>query len=120
MTAASTRPPGSAVASKTADLPELRFTLPERLLATAVEIANEAALEAPLVDCISGFPKKAFRDLAEAGFLVAPLASDLGGSGWGFESSQIALVLQILKQIGRGNLSLGRVYEGPEGVTQSP
>ena len=64
------------------------------------------------MDCISGFPKKAFRDLAEAGFLVAPLASDLGGSGWGFESSQIALVLQILKQIGRGNLSLGRVYEG--------
>lgn len=112
MTVASTRLLSSAVASKTAEPSALRFTSPERLLATAVEISNEAALEAPLVDRIGGFPKKAFRDLAEAGFLVAPLASDLGGSGWGFESSQTALVLQILKQIGRGNLSLGRVYEG--------
>ena len=112
MTVASTYPPGSAVASKTDNLPALRSISLERLLATAVEIANEAALEAPLVDRIGGFPEKAFGEIAKAGFLVAPLTSELGGLGWGVESSQTALVLQILKQIGRGNLSLGRVYEG--------
>lgn len=82
------------------------------LLSTAVDIANEAAGRAATVDCFGGFPEKAFERLAEAGFLRAPLHSDLGGAGLGFQSEQTGLTLQILQQMGRGNLSLGRVYEG--------
>lgn len=82
------------------------------LLKTATDIADEAALNAASVDRIGGFPAADFSQLAEVGLLIAPLRSDLGGMGLGFESNQIGLLLQILKQIGRGNLSLGRVFEG--------
>lgn len=82
------------------------------LLSAATDIANDAASQAAEVDCFGGFPKAEFERLAEAGFLSAPLHSELGGVGLGFQSEQTGLTLQILKQIGRGNLSLGRVYEG--------
>ncbi|MBE9060882.1 acyl-CoA dehydrogenase family protein [cf. Phormidesmis sp. LEGE 11477] len=82
------------------------------LLQMSAEIAEKAALNAASVDCIGGFPAEDFSALAEAGLLSAPLRSDLGGAGLGFDASQMGLLLQILKQIGRGNLSLGRVFEG--------
>ncbi len=82
------------------------------LLKIATEIADQAAANAPSVDRIGGFPASDFDRLADAGLLIAPLRADLGGVGLGFESSQMSLTLQILKQIGRGNLSLGRVFEG--------
>ena len=82
------------------------------LLSIAVDIANDAASRAAVVDCFGGFPEQAFKQLKEADFISAPLHSDLGGEGLGFQSAQIGLTLQILTQVGRGNLSLGRVYEG--------
>ncbi len=85
---------------------------PSDLLSTAVDIANAAAGRAAAVDCFGGFPEKAFERLGEAGFLSAPLHSDWGGVGLGFQSKQTGLTLQILTQMGRGNLSVGRVYEG--------
>ena len=113
MTVASARLPRQTVDSQAdANVSALRFSSPAKLLDLAVEIADEAALDAPAVDRIGGFPKKAFERLAAAGFLTAPLDSALGGLGWGFQSGQTRLLLQVLKQIGRGNLSLGRVYEG--------
>ncbi|MGB3790324.1 MAG: acyl-CoA dehydrogenase family protein [Phormidesmis sp.] len=82
------------------------------LLEKVKKIANEAAMNAASVDCIGSFPTDDFKKLADAGLLVAPLRADLGGFGLGFQSDQMSLLLQILKQIGRGNLSLGRVFEG--------
>ena len=82
------------------------------LLAIAVEIANYAAQRAASVDCMGGFPAEEFKRLTEAGLLIAPLHPEYGGIGLGFQSSQTWLLLQILKQMGRGNLSLGRVFEG--------
>lgn len=85
---------------------------PAQLLNTAKAIANRAAVEAADVDRIGAFPTKGFKQLAADGFLSAPLHSELGGSGLGITAHQTALTLQILKHIGRGNLSMGRVYEG--------
>lgn len=82
------------------------------LLKVATEIADQAAVNAPLVDRNGGFPASDFARLADTGLLVAPLSSDFGGVGLGFQSDQMGLTLQVLKQIGRGNLSLGRVFEG--------
>ncbi|EDX86666.1 hypothetical protein S7335_4371 [Synechococcus sp. PCC 7335] len=82
------------------------------LLKISTEIADEAALNAASVDRVGGFPASDFDRLVDAGLLRAPLRSDLGGIGLGFESNRMGLLLQILKQIGRGNLSLGRVFEG--------
>ena len=43
--------------------------------------------------------------------LTAPLSRDLGGLGLGFERHTEEL-LMLLKEIGRGNLVIGRIYEG--------
>ncbi len=98
--------------SYSGDLSDPLVDAPAHLLDGAIDIANYAASHAADVDCVGGFPAKEFERLAEAGFLIAPLHSDRGGSGLGFQSKRIGITLQILKQIGRGNLSLGRVYEG--------
>lgn len=78
----------------------------------ATKIADAAAQNAAAIDRAGGFPRDEFTQLAEAGLLAAPLAAAWGGYGLGFQSEQTGLTLQILQQMGRGNLSLGRVYEG--------
>lgn len=83
-----------------------------QLLETATRIADSAAANAASVDKLGGFPKEAFQKLSKEGFLKLPLHSSLGGYGLGFQANKTGLLLQILKQIGRGNLSLGRVFEG--------
>lgn len=86
--------------------------LPKDLLETAIKIADKAALRAASIDCFGGFPSQEFEQLAEAKLLSAPLHQQYGGLGLGIQSERTELLLQILKQIGRGNLSLGRVFEG--------
>jgi alkylation response protein AidB-like acyl-CoA dehydrogenase len=58
------------------------------------------------------FPAEEFKQLAVAGLLVAPLSNRLGGLGLGYETSNTTELLMLLKEIGRGNLAVGRVYEG--------
>ena len=44
--------------------------------------------------------------------MTAPLSRDLGGLGLGFETGHTEELLMLLKEIGRGNLVIGRIYEG--------
>ncbi len=53
-----------------------------------------------------------FQLIAEAGLLVAPLRPELGGVGLGIDAQITYELLLLLKQIGRGNLAVGRIYEG--------
>ena len=111
MTVASVRPMNRT--TKFPPKPSVEFAdLSVSLLEIINQIANKAAIDAAAVDCIGGFPTKAFEQLANAGLLTATLHPDLGGCGLGFQSGQMGLLLQVLKQVGRGNLSLGRVFEG--------
>ena len=50
--------------------------------------------------------------MAAAGLLTAPLSQRLGGLGLGFETGQTDELLMLLQEIGRGNLVVGRIYEG--------
>lgn len=50
--------------------------------------------------------------IAEAGLLAAPLLPQFGGVGLGIDASITHELLLLLKQIGRGNLAVGRIYEG--------
>ncbi len=50
--------------------------------------------------------------LAEAGLLAAPVPRALGGLGLGTEPGGSLRLLSLLAEVGRGNLSLGRIYEG--------
>ncbi len=111
MTVASVRPKDKP--AEFPPQPSVEFAdLSVSLIETIDQIATEAATDAAAVDCIGGFPQKAFEQLAEAGLLTATLHPDLGGCGLGFQSGQMGLLLQVLRQIGRGNLSVGRVFEG--------
>jgi len=44
--------------------------------------------------------------------LAAPLQRELGGLGLGIDASVACQLLTLLKHLGRGNLAVGRVYEG--------
>jgi alkylation response protein AidB-like acyl-CoA dehydrogenase len=82
------------------------------VLVHATEIADYCAANAAAVDQNGAFPVKEFELIAEAGMLAAPLQPDLGGLGLGIDGSVTYELLILLKQIGRGNLAVGRVYEG--------
>lgn len=82
------------------------------ILQRATEIADFCATNAAAVDYNGAFPVKEFELIAQSGLLAAPLQPELGGLGLGIDSTLTWELLQLLKQIGRGNLAVGRVYEG--------
>ncbi|MBA3921232.1 MAG: acyl-CoA dehydrogenase family protein [Nostocaceae cyanobacterium] len=94
------------------------FVLPqwEPKVVTALQRAEEIALfcaaNAAASDRYGGFPQSEFELIAEAGMLAAPLERHLGGWGCGYDADVIYETLKLLKHLGRGNLAVGRVYEG--------
>lgn len=58
------------------------------------------------------FPIEELKALRDAGFLSISLPTSLGGDGIGVEPGVSAGLIPVLKEIGRGNLSLGRLFEG--------
>jgi alkylation response protein AidB-like acyl-CoA dehydrogenase len=73
----------------------------ERLQATAPDLDRPGAVPAREVSL-----------LAEAGLLATPAPRRFGGQGLGTEAGQTVSLLALLSEIGRGNLALGRIYEG--------
>lgn len=90
--------------------PELKSL--SELLTRAGEIACFSAEHAAEVDQSGSFPEKEFAKIVSAGLIVAPLRSTLGGLGLGFESQSTRHLLRLLRTLGKGNLSVGRIYEG--------
>lgn len=82
------------------------------ILSRVVDIADFAFSNAAAIDCHRAFPAKEFELIAQAGLLTAPLPRELGGLGLGTQAGGTLPLLLLLKQLGRGNLSVGRVYEG--------
>jgi alkylation response protein AidB-like acyl-CoA dehydrogenase len=82
------------------------------LLDRIAETIEFCATNAAAIDRNGAFPIQEFESIASIGLLTAPLATKLGGLGLGIESSSIHQLLTILKNIGRGNLAVGRIYEG--------
>ncbi|MBI0538736.1 acyl-CoA dehydrogenase [Roseomonas sp. KE2513] len=68
--------------------------------------------EAAEVDHDGAFPAGSVAALREAGLLAAPLATRLGGQGWGLEPDASHDTATALRLIGRANLPLGRLFEG--------
>ncbi|MFN8540421.1 MAG: acyl-CoA dehydrogenase [Thermomicrobiales bacterium] len=82
------------------------------LLASADEIAAASASEAAALDEEGRFPAAAFARIRAAGLLAAPLPRALGGLGLGSEPGCTLPLLRVLKSLGRGDLSVARIYEG--------
>jgi alkylation response protein AidB-like acyl-CoA dehydrogenase len=85
-----------------------QFSLPE---VAAADLAPRLLAHAVYSDFEGGFPEQELAWLRDAGLLQAPLAVALGGAGLA-ESDQTLTLLHTLKHIGRGNLAVGRLYEG--------
>lgn len=85
---------------------------PETILARASELADRSALSAEKPDVGARSLSLEFGWLREAGLFAVPLPREMGGKGWGIESGTWRHLLRLLKIIGRGNLSVGRIYEG--------
>ncbi|MGI8786468.1 MAG: acyl-CoA dehydrogenase family protein [Pyrinomonadaceae bacterium] len=81
-------------------------------LGRAKRIADEAKTEAAETDSIDKFPTETMRQIADAGLLSAPLPREFGGLGLGLENETSLEILTLLKHFGRGNLVVGRIYEG--------
>lgn len=81
-------------------------------LTAAAEIAEYCAANAAAIDCHGAFPVAEFERIATAGLLAVPLVAASGGIGLGIDASLMHETLLLLKQIGWGNLAVGRIYEG--------
>jgi alkylation response protein AidB-like acyl-CoA dehydrogenase len=77
----------------------------------AAQLAPRLLAQAAATDEVGGFPTQEMRWLHEAGLLTAVLPSSLGGAGLGEPAATLALY-QALYHVGRGNLAVGRLWEG--------
>ena len=64
------------------------------------------------------FPTDDIERLRKCGALVAPLPSDKGGLGLGTESDGALTLADVLRLIGRGSQSVGRLYEAHVNVVR--
>ena len=79
---------------------------------TAHQFAGRAAERAAVVDVAGAFPDEDFDDLHACGLLAAPLPPAHGGAGLAGDPGQAHALYRVLREVGRGNLAVGRVYEG--------
>lgn len=90
-----------------------KFDAPVRdALRRAAHIADNCRDEAAAVDFETGFPAETFRQIAATGLLDVSLPKELGGLDFGIKAGTNLPLLLMLKHIGRGNLAVGRVFEG--------
>src|SRR6185437_15656418 len=66
---------------------------------------------APALDQDNAFPTQDIASLRQLGLLAAPVPTELGGLGLGTEPDAAIDIMEVLRLIGRGNLSVGRLYE---------
>lgn len=84
----------------------------QNALRRAAQLTGAALTEAAATDATDRFPAETFQRIAEANLLSAPLPPEFGGIGLGLENNTTLEMLRLLKSFGRGNLVVGRVYEG--------
>ena len=88
-----------------------RLAGPAQAEAAAARLAPRLFAQAAETDIVGGFPTYEFDLLRAAGLLTAALPRALGGADLHKPAATLPL-LQLLQHIGRGNLAVGRVYEG--------
>ncbi|MBF9223202.1 acyl-CoA dehydrogenase family protein [Hymenobacter ruricola] len=110
---ATVEPAGAATGSASPAAPTEPRSLatPAQAEAAASTLAPRLFARAATTDEVGAFPTQEFAWLQAAGLLTAALPVSLGGAGLGHPEATLPL-LQTLQHIGRGNLAVGRVYEG--------
>jgi alkylation response protein AidB-like acyl-CoA dehydrogenase len=83
----------------------INFSVLEAVLDSSMRRARE-------IDEFDAYPHADMADFAAVGLLSIPLPRSLGGSGLCDEPGMSATLFDILRRVGKANLSLGRLYEG--------
>ncbi len=83
----------------------------------SLQLVKEVRALAPefrkrLSESVPRFPTEDFKILGEIGALSAPLPESEGGLGFGTDAGMFRNLLLLLKELGRSNLVLGRIFEG--------
>lgn len=82
-------------------------------LVISAQIIGESSLaEAAETDSVNSFPEETLEKLKSAKLLTASVSREYGGQNLGLKPGTNLALLTILKNIGRGNLVMGRVLEG--------
>ncbi|WP_094122919.1 acyl-CoA dehydrogenase family protein [Hymenobacter glacialis] len=84
---------------------------PAQAEAAAARLAPRLFAQAGETDVVGAFPTQEFDWLRAAGLLTAGLPTSLGGAELHKPTATHSL-LKVLQHIGRGNLAVGRVFEG--------
>lgn len=92
-------------------LPTAAPTTPAAAEAAGAQLAPQLFALAAATDAAGEFPTQEFELLRAAGLLTATLPAALGGAGLDAPATTGPL-LALLRHIGRGNLAVGRIYEG--------
>jgi alkylation response protein AidB-like acyl-CoA dehydrogenase len=91
--------------------PEIPASVRQRLLDELARLVPQMRQHAVQLDMAADFPIEDMDRLRSLGFLAAPLPRELGGSGWGTQPEGATGLMQALRLLGQGNLSVGRLYE---------
>ena len=101
----------AAIAATSRNAPTAPPLTPDAAVRAARALAPRLFAQAAATDATATFPAQELDWLRATGLLTAPLAAALGGAGLGAPAATEAL-LAVLRHIGRGNLAVGRLYEG--------
>lgn len=82
------------------------------LILSSQNIIETSISEAAETDSVNSFPEKTLAKLKSAKLLTASIPEEYGGQNLGLVSGTNLALLTILKNIGKGNLVMGRVLEG--------
>ena len=92
--------------------PPVSYAPSSSMVARAADLATQFQTTAAESDRAGAFPADEFRMLASEGLLAAPIPEVYGGAGLDGRQVTLRTQLQLLSELGRGNLAAGRVYEG--------
>lgn len=82
-----------------------------QLCAAVADLVAAMQARAPMLDRDAAFPAEEVAQLRRLGALTAPLPTAEGGLGMGTEPDAARDIMTLLRLLGRGNLSVGRLYE---------
>ena len=108
--------------SRAAEAPEepTTKTTYRDLIVSAIALADRFTESADAIDHDGAFPVDEFNQLHRSGLSTSSLAVHLGGVGLGLVGDRgcrscpgaMFTLLRVLEEIGRGNLAVGRLFEG--------
>ena len=82
------------------------------MLQAARDLVSAMRERAVILDRDGGFPSLDFNELRSIGALAAVIPTRLGGLGLGIDRACARGLFDLLRIVGRGNLAIGRIFEG--------